>query len=187
MPVFISFSSLVDPNTSQQLIAACATQANAGVDEVVLVLSTPGGQVDPGIMVYNVLRALPIKLTTFNVGAVNSIGNAIFLAGQERYAAPGTTFLFHGVGVDINGKVRLEEKNLTETLQGVQVGQQKIGDIICGRTSIQPEEAKTLFYRQETKDTDFALNKGIIHDVRPLAIPKGATFLQLVFQNQPGS
>lgn len=184
MPIYLAFSAGVDQNSSQQLIAVCAQHANAGVDEIVLVLSTPGGQVDPGIMVYNVLRALPVKLTTFNVGAVNSIGNAIFLAGEKRYAAPGTTFLFHGVGVDINGKVRLEEKNLTETLEGIKVGQQKIGDIISGRTNINTEEAQGLFYRQETKDTDFALNKGIIHEVRPLVVPKGATFLQLVFQNQ---
>lgn len=184
MPVYISFSAGVDQNSAQQLIAQCAIQANKGVDEIVLVLSTPGGQVDPGITVYNVLRGLPVKLTTFNVGAVNSIGNAIFLAGEQRYAAPGTTFLFHGVAVDINGKVRLEEKNLTETLQGIRVGQQKIGDIICSRTNIDAEEAKGLFFRQETKDTDFALKKGIIHDVRPLAVPKGVQFLQMVFENK---
>lgn len=40
-------------------------------------------------MVYNALRAFPVKLTTFNVGAVNSLGNVIFLPGERRYAAYG--------------------------------------------------------------------------------------------------
>jgi ATP-dependent Clp protease, protease subunit len=185
MPVFISFSAGVDQNTAPQLIAACALQVNQGVDEIVLVLSTPGGQVDPGIMVYNVLRALPINLTTYNVGAVNSVGNAIFLAGAQRYAAPGATFLFHGVAMEFNGKIKLEEKNLTETLEGIKVAQQKIGDIISSRTSIDPEEARALFFKQETKGTEFALKKGIIHEVKPLVIPKGVTLLQLVFDKQP--
>jgi ATP-dependent Clp protease protease subunit len=181
---YIAFSANVNQQTAQQLVAACALQANNGVDDLVLVLSTPGGQVDDGIMVYNVLKGLPCKVTTFNVGAVNSIGNAIFLAGECRYAAPGATFLFHGVGLDINGRVRLEEKNLTEGLQSVQVGQQKIGDIICSRTSIDTQEVRDLFFRQETKDTQFALDKGIIHEVRDFSIPKGAQFQQLVFANK---
>ena len=60
-------------------------------------LSTPGGSVMNGLNLYNVLRGLPITLTTHNVGNVDSIGNAIFLAGQIRYACPHSTFMFHGV------------------------------------------------------------------------------------------
>jgi ATP-dependent protease ClpP protease subunit len=47
-------------------------------------LSSPGGHVMLGMNLYNVLRALPIKLTTHNVGNVDSIGNAVFLAGNPR-------------------------------------------------------------------------------------------------------
>jgi ATP-dependent protease ClpP protease subunit len=179
--VYISFSANVNQITAQQLIAACAIEVNQGADELVLVLSSPGGGVDDGIMVYNVLKGLPCTLTTFNVGAVNSIANAIFLAGEKRYAAPSATFLYHGVGLDLNGRLRLEEKNLTESLETVRIGQKKIGDIICSRTSINPKEAEGLFFRQETKDTDFALEKGVIHEVRNFKIPKGAKFQQLVF------
>ena len=180
---YIAFSALVNQQTAQQLIAACAVEANKGVDELVLVLSTPGGEVDQGIMVYNVLTGLPCKLTTFNVGAVNSIGNAIFLAGEKRYASPGATFLFHGVGIDVNQRARFEEKNMIDFLQSIRVGQQKIGDVICSRTSIDTKEVKSLFLRQETKDTDFALKKGIIHEVRDFSVPKGSEFKQLVFSN----
>jgi ATP-dependent Clp protease, protease subunit len=167
--------------TAQQLIAACAQQVNQGVTHLTLALSTPGGGVDDGIVVYNVLRGLPLHLTTFNIGAVNSIGNAIFLAGADRFAAPGATFLFHGVGFDLNAGTRLEEKNVTDVLQGIRVGQTKIGDIINGRTSIDADEVKGLFFRQETKDTEFALQKRIISEVRDFKVPPGVPFYQLVF------
>lgn len=180
---YISFSAKVTEETAQQLIAACAVQANDGIDELVLALSTPGGEVDQGIMIYNVLTGLPFKLTTFNIGAVSSIGNAIFLAGEKRYAAPGATFLFHGVGIDVNQRARFEEKNMLDFLQSIRVGQKKIGDVICSRTSIDTKEVESLFLRQETKDTDFALEKGIIDEVRVFSVPKGAKFQQLVFSS----
>ena len=65
---------------------------------VYLLLSSEVGSVMHGINLYNVLRALPVKLVTHNVGNVDSIGNAIFLAGEERYACQHSTFMFHGVG-----------------------------------------------------------------------------------------
>lgn len=36
-----------------------------------------------GMNLYNVLRPIPFLLVTHNVGNVDSIGNAIFLAGER--------------------------------------------------------------------------------------------------------
>ena len=40
-----------------------------------------------GVAIYTTLRALPLDLTTHNIGNVDSIGNIIFLAGARRYAS----------------------------------------------------------------------------------------------------
>src|ERR1700680_3114676 len=95
--VYVSFSAEIVPATTESLIAVMADCANKGVPHVYLMLSTPGGSVMHGLNLYNVLRAMPFKLTTHNVGNVDSIGNAIFLAGEERWACPQSTFMFHGV------------------------------------------------------------------------------------------
>src|SRR5947208_681344 len=118
-----------------------AQQANAGVPEVYLLLSTPGGGVMNGMNLYNVLRAMPFKLTTHNVGNVDSIGNAVFLAGEVRYACPHSTFMFHGVGFDVQGSVRLEEQGLRERLEGVLADQARIASIIEERSHIDGESA----------------------------------------------
>jgi ATP-dependent protease ClpP protease subunit len=68
-------------------MATVAQQVAQGFDELHLMLSTLGGQVAQGISIYNMLKALPIRVITYNVGTVNSIGNVIFLAGSPRYAA----------------------------------------------------------------------------------------------------
>lgn len=101
--IYVSFSAEINPNTTEALIALCANHANQGVKEIYLMMSTPGGTVMNGLNLYNVLRALPVKLITHNVGNVDSIGNAVFLAGEERYACFHSTFMFHGVGYDMPG------------------------------------------------------------------------------------
>jgi ATP-dependent protease ClpP protease subunit len=80
--VYVSFTAEVNPSTAEGLIAAVAQCVNQGATGISLLLSTPGGDVLRGVTFYHFLRALPIPLTIHNVGSVNSIGNAIFLAAR---------------------------------------------------------------------------------------------------------
>ena len=183
LPTYISFSAEIIPNTTEALLATCADLANKGAKDVVLLISTPGGNVMHGMNIYNVLKGLPFELTTFNVGSVNSIGNVVFLAGSKRYAVPEATFMFHGVGFDAPGGVRMEEKFLLERLDSIKADQNMIASIIKGRTGFcDDEEVSSLFLQAATKNAEFAKDKGIIHDIRNLEVPSGATIIPLVFQ-----
>lgn len=181
--VYVSFCAEIVPHTTEALLAACANLANSGTKEIYILLSTPGGSVLNGITLYNVLRSLPSKIIMHNVGSVNSIGNAIFLAGEERYSVPHATFMFHGVGFDITTAMRLEEKHLRERLDTVTADQKKIASIIRDRASFPDAgEIDRLFYEAATKDSDFARSRGLIHDIREIKIPVGAPIHQLVFK-----
>ena len=179
--VYVSFSAQIDVTTTETLIAALAQQANQGVDHVYLMLSTPGGTVMNGLNLYNVLRAMPFKLTTHNVGNVDSIGNAVFLAGEERFACPHSTFMFHGVGLDVQN-TRLEQKNLQESLDFILRDQERIGGILQERTNLNAGETVELFREARTKDAAFALEKGLVHNIRDIEIPPGSPIISLVFQ-----
>ena len=125
---------------------------------------------------------MPFRLITHNVGSVNSIGNVIFLAGEERYACPHSTFMFHGVGFDLQGSLRLEEKLLLERLGSIKSDQDKIGSIIRERTALDANIVEGLFREAQTKDANYAAANGIIHGIKDVNIPPGAPILQLVFQ-----
>ena len=127
--VYVSFSAEINPSTCESLIAAMANCSNLQVQQVYLLLSTPGGSTRDGLNLYNVLKGMPFELITHNVGNVDSIGNAVFLAGNKRYATPHSTFMFHGVGYTIQNQ-RLEQKDLEEKLNGVLSDQQRIGNIL---------------------------------------------------------
>jgi ATP-dependent Clp protease, protease subunit len=181
MTTYISFSAEVNVNTTENLIAVLAQQANQKVDHIYLLLSTPGGSVMHGLNLYNVMRAMPYKITTHNVGNVDSIGNVIFLAGEERFACAHSTFMFHGVGMDVAAH-RLEEKNLQEILDSVLRDQERMGNILRERSQLNAGEISDLFREARTKDAAFAFEKGLISDIRDVNIPAGAPVLSLVFQ-----
>ncbi len=180
---YLSFSAEVTPTTTEGLLRACVELVQQQFQVVNLMLSSPGGSVMHGVTVFNVLRSLPFKLITHNVGAVNSIGNVIFLAGEERYACTNATFMFHGVGFDAPAGIRFEEKFLRERLGAIQADQAQIAGIIQQRATFpDPAEIKELFLEARTKDPAYAKAKGIIHDIRDVQVPPGAAVFQLVFQ-----
>jgi len=179
---YISFTAEINVKTMEALLGVLAQQCSQGIKTVYLLLSTPGGQVNCGITIYNMLRAMPFHLITHNVGNVDSIGNVIFLAGAERYACAHSTFMFHGVGFDIIQPARLEEKSLRERIGSLDADQNRIGGIIKDRTKLNAKKVKRLFFEAQTKDAAYARANGIIHKVREVKIPAGSPILQLVFQ-----
>jgi ATP-dependent protease ClpP protease subunit len=182
---FVSFSSEITPQPTETLIALMSQLAVQGAREVHLLLSTFGGSVMHGMNLYNVLKGMPYKLVTHNVGSVNSIGNVVFLAGEQRFACPHTTFMFHGVAAGMgHPNQRLEEKLIVERLEGLRADQRRIGAVIQERSSLSLEDIESMFLQQQTRDADWAVDAGIAHEIREVDIPDGAAVHGLVFQRQ---
>lgn len=180
--VYVSFSAEINPSTTESLIGVMANCANLNVQSVYLLLSTPGGMVMNGMNLYHVLRGMPFKLITHNVGNVDSIGNMVFLAGKERYATETATFMFHGVGFNVDQGQRFEEKSLRERLDGILNDQRRIGMVISANTKLTEDEVAGLFLQAQTKDAQFAVEKGIINEIREVSIPSGVPIIGLVFK-----
>jgi ATP-dependent protease ClpP protease subunit len=179
--VYVVFTQEIVPHTTEVLIQALSNLAQNGVQEVYLAISTPGGSVMHGMTLYNFLRGLPFKLFVHNIGNVDSIGNAVFLAGEERYACAHSTFMFHGVGFD-RPPGRLEEKPLREMLQGIESDQKRIGSIITERTTIAEDEVQGLFREAQTKTAEFARERGIVHEIREFKLPPSQPVISFVVQ-----
>jgi len=135
-----------------------------------------------GMNIYNIARSLPFKLITWNVGNVDSIGNVIFLAGAERYAAPLATFMFHGVGFEIPQAQRYDTAMLSERLEAIESDQKRIGSIIGTYSSLNEGDVVDLFKIASTKDAAWARQVGIIDAIREPEIPPGVPVHSFVFQ-----
>ena len=180
--LYVIFTADVTPTTVERLSAVMAQAVEKRVAAVYLAISTPGGQVQAGIALYNTLRAMPFALTVHNIGSVNSMGNVIFLAGTTRYAAAHSTFMFHGVGFDVKSPIRIDEKFVRERLDSLLADQSQMGKIITERSKIAEDDVAELFRTQRTVDALWAKDNGVIEDIRNLNIPFGSPVVSFVFE-----
>lgn len=181
IPAYISFSAEINPQTTEVLLGQVAHLVSQGFRKIHILLSTPGGSVAHGITIYNVLRGMPIELTTHNVGNVDSIGTVVFLAGSKRLSCAQSTFMQHGVAFGFPGPATLFEKNLQEHLHSVQADQLRIAEIYKERAGIDQDKAEKLFLGETRMSAADAKALGLVHEICDVSVPDGSPILQLVF------
>ncbi len=107
--VYAAFSGGIDQSSLHRIFGAFATATGAGMNarHVHLLFESYGGVVGDGVCLYNYLRGLPIGLTLYNAGAVQSIAVIAYLGARERKTSARATFVIH--------RTRAEEKVATAT------------------------------------------------------------------------
>jgi len=175
---YISYFDQIDAARVKALMSVCTDIiGQKKPDSLYFLFSSPGGQVQAGITLYNFLRALPTKIVMHNTGSIDSIATVIFLAGDERYASHSSSFLFHGVQANFPAGAGLSLNQIRERASGLAEDENKIARVITDRSKIQDEEIRRLFREGESKNPDFALEKGFISEIRDAEIPKDAPFV----------
>jgi ATP-dependent Clp protease protease subunit len=178
--IYINFYDAITAQKVKAFMAVCTEAIQKfKPDTIYLCLSSPGGEVAAGITLYNFLRALPAKVVTHNIGAVDSICTVVFLAGEERFATPSASFLFHGVRTNFNQGASVTIYQLREIVSGLDEDHNKIVHVITSRTKLTEEEVRQLFSQGESKNSAFAESKGIVNAVSDLVIPGNQKLISL--------
>ena len=107
-----------------------------------------------------------------NIGTIDSIANVIFVAGQKRYAAPNASFLFHGVAMNFNAAPQ-NRTAIKENLSRLDGMEKRIATTISKNSKLTEAELEILFQQGEGKDVNFALDKGIINEIKVPSVPHG--------------
>lgn len=179
--VYINFFDEINPQRVNLFINMCSQVIQQHKPDIFQInFSSPGGNVAAGMVLFNFLRALPQKLVIHNIGSVDSIATVIFLAGKVRIANPNSTFLFHGVLTGFQAQVQLTRNQLAERLEGLVQDEEKIAGAIKEMTKISQGELDSLSLRGEVKSPEYALEKGIIHKIEGLQLPKDAIIFTFV-------
>ncbi len=180
--LFINFFDVIDLTKVGKFIQFCTDAINQhNPTELYFFISSNGGDVDSGFVLYNYLVSLQGKLTVVmhNTGTIDSIANVIFMGGQKRYAAPNASFLFHGVSMNFSGPQ--SRTTIKETLSRLDGMESRIAETVSKNSNLTEAELKNLFLQGEGKDVNFALEKGIINEVRVPSIPHGSIHLAMTF------
>lgn len=177
---YLMFTAGISQESLTTLVQYLVDLQRMGETELHIGISSPGGNVVAGITMYNVIRSCPMHVVMHNIGNVDSIANAVFLAGAERYANESATFMFHGVGFDWNATTRLEEKNLLELIDTVTAEHNRISQIIAAHSGLAFDACMSLFKEQRTRGSAWAKENGIITSVAEFKVPAGADVRYLV-------
>ena len=126
----------VDEKLAERVVSQLLILNGISHDPIRMVITTPGGHVDSGFAIYDMMRFIESPVITIGAGWVASIGVPILLAAEKdcRYSLPHTRFLLHqpsggagGQAADIRIaaeeilklRARLNELIATETGQDV--------------------------------------------------------------------
>lgn len=177
---YINYYDQIDMPRTRAIMSVCANVvAQEKPDELYFLFASPGGEVNSGIVLYNYLCALPVEITMHNIGAVDSIGNVIFSAGNKRYASPHSSFLFHGITMGFGKDARMSPTQLNEFRSSLESDQKKIAGILQSNSRLSEAEILRFFNEGESKDAEFAKEKGIVDDIIKPNIPKDAPFISI--------
>lgn len=144
-------------------------------------ISSNGGDVDSGFVLYNYLISVQSKLviTMHNSGSIDSIANVIFMAGQNRYAAPNSSFLYHGVSMNLPGLI--SRTILKESLSRLKGMENRIAETVSKHSKLTFEELTSLFQQGEGKDVNFAKSKDLISEIIIPSIPLDSLHFAMTF------
>jgi len=177
---YIGFNAALDRKASEQLVSVCGDAVKNGYKQITLCLTSIGGLLDFAYYAFNILEALPVKIVTHNIGSVQSAANLIFLCGDERYAAPGCSFLFHNTGFEAAAGQQITGPFITEKLKAIDYEENRAAGIYAEKTGLSIEDVSKWQQGTLVMIGDAAIKNGLIKAVKPLTIPEGAFFHQIV-------
>jgi ATP-dependent protease ClpP protease subunit len=156
---------------------------NNGAREIQILFSSSGGAVDEGFSLYNFLRALPVRLTMHCIGYADSIAIAVFLAGEQRFCCPDSTFMFHDFGWASQAAVSFPRLQFAEYHASLDQSRLRSQQLLKSRARFSDEDFETLdlYSKMATYDAMFAKAKGIVHDIKEALIPTGTPIYNIDF------
>lgn len=127
-----------------------------------LYISSPGGNVDMAVELYNFLRLLNHKVRTINMSYVNSAAVVVFAAGEERISLTCSSFYVHSVTKKLNGIFTV--KDLLREANEMSNNTEKIAKILAKSSNKNKSYWKQLMNKGYMLTAQKAKELGFIND-----------------------
>jgi ATP-dependent Clp protease protease subunit len=166
LTLFGEIDTDVARRTAEKLLAL----AYASDDPVTLYIGSPGGHVESGDTIYDMIQFIKPVVRTVGTGWVGSIATHIYLAAEHenRFCLPNTRFLIHQPAGGFGGTAADVEIHAREILKT----RQRINRVIAERTG-QPLErierdTDRDFWMGPEESVDYGLVGRIVHSMEEL-------------------
>ena len=122
----------VDMRMAERVTAQLLALASKGEDDIRVIINSPGGHVESGDTIYDVIRFCGPKVKTIGTGWVASSGATIFLGAEKerRFCLPNTRFLLH----QPSGGYRGQASDIAIEAEEIVKMRKRVNQIIADRT-----------------------------------------------------
>jgi ATP-dependent Clp protease protease subunit len=154
--VFGEITHAVARQTCERLIALSQQSS----EPIRMLISSPGGHVESGDAIHDMIRFVDSPVTTIGTGWVASAGTHIFLAADQerRVCLPNTRFMIHQPGGGAGGPatdIAIQAKEILRT-------RERIGRVIARQTQQSYEKVLADMERDFWLNADEAIEDGIV-------------------------
>jgi ATP-dependent Clp protease, protease subunit len=175
----LGFNLIIDRIATMRLMAAVGGAIQQNAKGITLCISSIGGSPEQAFYAYEILKASPIPIATYNVGAVHSAAMYIFLAGSKRFAVPHANFLMHKTVHSPAAGSSYGLEHLDYSGESIEADDARAIAIVAERTRNSTETVRPWFSGQQLRSTEFALERGFIEKVMPVQFPAQSQFFQI--------
>ena len=138
-------------------LLALAEESN---DPINVFISSPGGHVESGDMVHDLIKFIRPKVRTIGSGWVASAGALIFVGAdrENRYCLPNTRFLLHEPSGGVGGKA----SDIEIQAEQIRIMRERFNRLFADATGQTPEKIARDTARDFWLNTDQALEYGLL-------------------------
>lgn len=160
----------IDDKLAQKAVMQLLALAQESDDPINMFISSPGGHVESGDMVHDMIKFIRPKVRTIGSGWVASAGALIFVgaAPENRYCLPNTRFLLHQPSGGIGGTA----SDMFIQAEQIRIMQQRFNKLFADATGQTPEkidaDTQRDFWLSAAEAIDYGLCGKIIKSVDDL-------------------
>jgi len=175
--IYFNLQASINQDIAAKLITAVEEKLRGGMTELHLLMASPGGLIDPGMAMYNFLRGIPVKVSTYNYGSVDSVAGVIYCAGTRRLATPHCKFLIHGVNWTFSQPTSVTEQQMREYLGQIAALKRNIASVISDATGKTLDAVEADMTKSLTLTAELAKAYGLVHELTTTLVPAGAEII----------
>ena len=171
----IRFTAPINEFSTERLLQTVDRKYSEGYRKLRLLLSSPGGSVAHGLLIFNYLQGIDMEIVTHNIGTVDSIGVVMFCAGHRRLSVHHARFLLHPVGMNLPNAA-VDEDRLLEMTNSLKVDQTNIAGVIASVTGKDVQSVLDDIHDRRTLHPDEADKYGLVTEISSELLKAGADF-----------
>ena len=157
--IFGNINERIARSVAEQLLALSA-ESN---DPITIYISSPGGHVESGDVIYDMIKFIKPEVRVVGTGWVASAATNIYLAAKKenRFSLPNTRYLVH----QPSGGSSCDATDIAIQMEEILKTKERINKIISDETGRPLEQVEQDTDRDYWMSVDEAIEYGIVHKV----------------------